>query len=340
MEHAYRFSVAPMLDCTDRHFRVLMRQVSRHCLLYSEMVVARALHHILRETAGPRRGERQERLERLLGFDAIERPLALQLGGDDPLLLAEAARLAAAWGYDEINLNVGCPSEKVQQGRFGACLMADPPRVARCVEAMAAASPLPVTVKHRIGIDERDSFAELLVFVDTVAAGGARRFAVHARKAWLQGLDPRQNRTIPPLRWDLVHRLKRERPSLRIELNGGLEALADCRAALEQVDGVMVGRAAYAHPLRWAGVDEAIFAERATSPARASSVVRGLVPHAERWCAAGGRLWPIARHLVQVVEGVSGARQWRAALTQAACARGAGSDVLAEAARQLEERGL
>ncbi|HYP03489.1 MAG TPA: tRNA dihydrouridine(20/20a) synthase DusA, partial [Cyanobium sp.] len=279
-------------------------------------------------------------LERLLGFDAIERPLALQLGGDDPLLLAEAARLAAAWGYDEINLNVGCPSEKVQQGRFGACLMADPPRVARCVEAMAAASPLPVTVKHRIGIDERDSFAELLAFVDTVAAGGGRRFAVHARKAWLQGLDPRQNRTIPPLRWDLVHRLKRERPSLMIELNGGLETLADCRAELEKVDGVMVGRAAYAHPLRWAGVDEAIFAARETPPARASSVVRGLVPHAERWCAAGGRLWPIARHLVQVVEGVSGARHWRASLTQAACARGAGSDVLAEAARQLEERGL
>jgi tRNA-dihydrouridine synthase A len=340
MEHAYRFSVAPMLDCTDRHFRVMMRQVSRHCLLYSEMVVARALHHILRETAGARRVERQERLERLLGFDPIEHPLALQLGGDDPLLLAEAARLAAAWGYDEINLNVGCPSEKVRQGRFGACLMADPPRVARCVEAMAAASALPVTVKHRIGIDERDSFAELLDFVDTVAAGGAQRFAVHARKAWLEGLDPRQNRTIPPLRWDLVHRLKRERPALRIELNGGLEELGDCQAELDRVDGVMVGRAVYGHPLRWAGVDAEIFADRQQRPARASSVVKGVLPHAERWCAAGGRLWPIARHLVQVVEGVSGARHWRAALTRAAGARGAGSEALAEAARQLEERGL
>ncbi len=212
MEHNYRFSVAPMLDCTDRHFRVLMRQISRHCLLYSEMVVARALHHILRDGTPSRMGERQRRLGRLLGFDPLERPLALQLGGDDPELLAEAARLGAAWGYDEINLNVGCPSEKVRQGRFGACLMAEPERVARCVAAMAGATPLPVTVKHRIGIDERDSYGELLAFVDTVASAGAGRFAVHARKAWLNGLDPKQNRTVPPLRWDLVHRLKRDRP--------------------------------------------------------------------------------------------------------------------------------
>jgi tRNA-dihydrouridine synthase A len=175
-----------MLDYTDRHFRVLMRQISRHALLYSEMVVAQALHH--------------GRRERLLDFDPLEKPLVLQLGGDDPQLLAEAAGLAAAWNYDEVNLNVGCPSAKVQQGRFGACLMADPERVARCVEAMAAASPLPVTVKHRIGIDERDSYAELLAFVDTLAAAGAQRFSVHARKAWLEGLDPKQNRTVPPLR--------------------------------------------------------------------------------------------------------------------------------------------
>jgi tRNA-dihydrouridine synthase A len=317
-----------------------MRQISRHCLLYSEMVVARALHHILRETSPARGADRQARLEKLLGFDPIERPLALQLGGDDPVLLAEAVRLAADWGYDEINLNVGCPSEKVRQGSFGACLMADPPRVARCVEAMAGASALPVTVKHRIGIDDRDSYAELLAFVDTVAAAGARRFAVHARKAWLEGLDPRQNRTIPPLRHDLVHRLKRERPCLTIELNGGLEELADCRAELDRVDGVMVGRAAYGHPLRWAGVDREIFADRGSAPVRASAVVRGVVPHAERWCMAGGRLWPIARHLVQVVEGVSGARHWRSCLTRAALTRGAGSEVIADAARQLEERGL
>ncbi|MFN9870745.1 MAG: tRNA dihydrouridine(20/20a) synthase DusA [Cyanobacteriota bacterium] len=342
MEHSYRFSVAPMLDCTDRHFRVLMRQVSRHALLYTEMVVARALHHILRE--GPAGGagalEREQRLERLLGFDPEERPLALQLGGDDSDLLAEAARLGAERGYDEINLNVGCPSEKVQQGRFGACLMADPERVARCVAAMAAASDLPVTVKHRIGIDERDSFEELLAFVDAVAAGGARRFAVHARKAWLEGLDPKQNRTIPPLRWDLVQRLKQERPSLTIELNGGLVEPDQCRQQLAAgLDGVMVGRAAYEHPLRWNGVDADLFGDGHPS-ARASTVVRGLLPHADRWCERGGRLWAIARHLVHVVEGVSGARHWRASLTRAAGVRSAGVEVLEEAARQLEERGL
>ena len=195
---AYRFSVAPMMDYTDRHFRVVMRQVSRHALLYTEMVVAQALHHGRRET--------------LLGFDPLEKPIALQLGGDDPALLAEAAELAERWGYDEINLNVGCPSPKVKKGRFGACLMAEPQQVARCVEAMRAACQLPVTVKHRIGIDERDSYAELLDFVDTVAAAGCQRFAVHARKAWLEGLDPKQNRTVPPLRYDLVHALKRDRP--------------------------------------------------------------------------------------------------------------------------------
>jgi tRNA-dihydrouridine synthase A len=340
MEHNYRFSVAPMLDCTDRHFRVLMRQISRHCLLYSEMVVARALHHIARDGSPSRMGERRQRLERLLGFDPIERPLALQLGGDDPELLAEAARMGADWGYDEINLNVGCPSEKVQQGRFGACLMAEPERVARCVAAMAAATPLTVTVKHRIGIDARDSYEELLAFVDTVASAGAGRFAVHARKAWLNGLDPKQNRTVPPLRWDLVRRLKQDRPALRIELNGGLEELAPCRAQLTWADGVMVGRAAYAHPLRWTGVDRDIFEDPGAGEALASTVVRGLVPHAERWCAAGGRLWTIARHLVQVVEGVSGARGWRGWLTREAGRSVAGAEVLEAAAGQLEERGL
>jgi tRNA-dihydrouridine synthase A len=337
-EH-YRFSVAPMLDCTDRHFRLQMRQVTRHGLLYSEMVVARALHHLQRELGGVRRLEAQRRLRRLLDFDPAERPLALQLGGEEPELLAEAVKLAADWGYDEVNLNVGCPSEKVQQGRFGACLMADPERVARCVAAMAAASPLPVTVKHRIGIDNLDSFELLLAFVDTLAAAGARRFAVHARKAWLEGLDPKQNRTVPPLRWDVVQRLKQERPQLCIELNGGLDSLELCRAQLQQLDGVMVGRAAYAHPLRWAAVDRQIFGDP-HPPARASTVVRGLLPHAVGWCEAGGRLWAIGRHLVHLVEGVPGARHWRAALTRAAGAADAGPEVLVAAAEQLEARGL
>ncbi|MEO1002089.1 MAG: tRNA dihydrouridine(20/20a) synthase DusA [Cyanobacteria bacterium J06638_7] len=330
---SYRFSVAPMMDCTDRHFRVLMRQITRHSLLYTEMVVARALHHVCREGGGERPGGR---LERLIGFDPCEKPLALQLGGDEPVLLAEAARLAAAWGYDEVNLNVGCPSEKVQQGRFGACLMAAPDQVARCVEAMAAAGPLPVTVKHRIGIDSRDSYADLLTFVDTVAAAGARRFSVHARKAWLQGLDPKQNRTIPPLRPDWVHRLKAERPRLTIEINGGLLSLEHCLEQLQHVDGTMVGRAAYDHPLRWAGVDRLIHGDPTAEPADAAAVLRGLIPHAERWCGGGERLWPIARHLVKLVQGVPGARRWRHWLSQAAGERLAGAEVLEQAALTLE----
>ena len=335
---AHRFSVAPMLDYTDRHFRVLMRQISRRSLLYTEMVVAQALHHCRQEASADARAA--ARLERLIGFDPCERPLALQLGGDDPQLLADAARLAADRGYDEVNLNVGCPSEKVQKGRFGACLMAEPEVVARCVAAMAGASPLPVTVKHRIGIDERDSYAELLQFVDTVAAAGAQRFSVHARKAWLEGLDPKQNRTIPPLRHELVHQLKRDRPALTIELNGGLQDLESCQEQLQQVDGVMVGRAAYDHPLRWAPVDPLLFGDTSQPLASASTVVRGLIPYSERWCSSGGRLWAIARHLVQVVEGVSGARHWRRDLGKAAAERTAGPEVLEAAALQLEERGL
>ncbi|MEB3326147.1 MAG: tRNA dihydrouridine(20/20a) synthase DusA [Synechococcus sp.] len=333
---SYRFSVAPMLDYTDRHFRLMMRQISRRSLLYTEMVVAQALHHARRE-----RGSSQPdgRLERLLGFDPAEKPLALQVGGDSPALLAEAAQLAADWGYDEINLNVGCPSEKVQKGRFGACLMADPDQVSRCVAAMAAASPLPVTVKHRIGIDEHDSYAELLTFVDALAAAGACRFAVHARKAWLAGLDPKQNRTIPPLRPEVVRQLKRDRPSLTIELNGGLTNLESCLDQLQQVDGVMVGRAAYGHPLQWVEVDRRVFADHSQPRATASSVVRGLIPHAERWRQRGNRLWPIARHLVHLVEGMEGARRWRHGLTQAAGCRDAEPGVLDAAARTLEERG-
>ncbi len=331
---SYRFSVAPMMDYTDRHFRVLMRQITRHSLLYTEMVVARALHHARLATDAERPGGR---LERLLGFDPCERPLALQVGGDDPTLLAEAARLAADWGYDEINLNVGCPSEKVRQGRFGACLMADPGQVARCVEAMATATSLPVTVKHRIGIDDRDSYAELLAFVDTVAPAGARRFSVHARKAWLQGLDPKQNRTIPPLRHDWVHRLKGDRPRLTVEINGGLQTVDDCLLHLEHVDGAMVGRAAYDHPLRWAGVDQRIHGDSGTcEPATPASVLRDLIPYAERWCSRGERLWPIARHLVKLVQGVPGARPWRQQISQAAGAPQAGPEVLERAAHQLE----
>ena len=325
-EPSWRFSIAPMLDCTDRHFRQLMRQISRHALLYSEMVVAQALHHC-------------QRRERLLDFDQEEHPIALQVGGDQPELLAEATRMAADWGYDEINFNVGCPSPRVQAGNFGACLMAEPDRVARCVEAMVAASALPVTVKHRVGIDDLDSDTLLTAFVDQLAAAGAARFSVHARKAWLEGLDPKQNRTIPPLEHERVIALKQRRPELMIELNGGLDTPEQCLKALHHCDGAMVGRAAYAHPLRWAGMDALIFGDPLRT-VKASDVITGLMPHAERHLNRGGRLWDLCRHLVQLVEGVPGARHWRRDLGQHAQRAGADLSVLERSARQLTEAGL
>jgi tRNA-dihydrouridine synthase A len=325
-EPAWRFSVAPMLDCTDRHFRVLMRQISTRALLYSEMVVAQALHHT-------------NRRERLLDFDPVEHPIALQVGGDDPGLLAEATRMAADWGYDEINLNVGCPSPRVKAGNFGACLMAEPDTVARCVEAMGAASELPVTVKHRVGIDHHDSDALLQAFVDRVAAAGASRFSVHARKAWLEGLDPKQNRTIPPIQHERVLALKQRRPELTIELNGGLDTPEQCLEALKGCDGAMVGRAAYAHPLRWGEIDQLIYGESERQVC-ASGVVLGLIPHAQAHLDRGGRLWDLCRHLVQLVEGVPGARHWRRNIGLKAQRPGADIAVLEEAARQLLDAGL
>ena len=323
---AYRFSVAPMLDCTDRHFRVLMRLISKRALLYSEMVVAQALHH-------------SNRRDKLLDFDAIEHPIALQVGGDNPTLLADAARMAEDWGYDEINLNVGCPSPRVKAGNFGACLMAEPDHVARCIEAMVEATPRPITVKHRVGIDDLDSDALLTAFVDRVAAAGAQRFSVHARKAWLEGLDPKQNRTIPPLQQERVLELKQRRPKLIIELNGGLDTPEDCLKALDHVDGAMVGRAAYAHPLRWQSVDALIYND-VHRTVLASDVVLGLMPHAQRHLERGGRLWDLCRHLVQLVEGVRGARHWRRNLGTQAQRRGADLNVLEEAGLQLQEAGL
>ncbi len=323
---AYRFSVAPMLDCTDRHFRVLMRQISRRALLYTEMIVAKALHH-------------SEHINHLLDFDSIEHPISLQIGGDDPIILAEASRLAEEWGYDEINLNIGCPSKRVQSGNFGACLMAQPDLVAKCIDAMTRASTLPVTVKHRIGIDNLDSDKFLRDFVDTVSSAGAKRFAIHARKAWLEGLNPKENRTIPPLQYERITELKKQRPELLIELNGGLETPEDCINALKTFDGAMVGRAAYSHPLRWQKIDEIIYGER-PKPIKASEVIKGLMPHAEEHLNRNGRLWDICKHVIQVVEEVPGARLWRKNLSLQAQAKNAQLKVLEEAALQLEDAGL
>ncbi len=323
---AYRFSIAPMLDCTDSHFRMLMRQISKRALLYTEMIVANALHH-------------SQNKNRLLDFNPIEKPISLQIGGDNPFLLSQAAKLAEEWGYDEINLNVGCPSPRVTAGNFGACLMANPKQVAYCVEAMANASELPVTVKHRIGIDNLDSEELLKSFVDQLAAAGARRFVVHARKAWLEGLNPKQNRTIPPLQYERVATLKKQRPELKIELNGGLNTPQDCLIALKKFDGVMVGRAAYSHPLRWQQIDEIVFGEK-PNQIKASEVIRGLIPHAENHLYKNGKMWDICKHLLQLVEGVPGAKQWRRELGLQAQTKTASIEILEISAKQLEDVGL
>tara|TARA_Y100001968_G_scaffold158414_1_gene144841 strand:+ start:9843 stop:10844 length:1002 start_codon:yes stop_codon:yes gene_type:complete len=326
IEKAYRFSIAPMVDCTDSHFRVLMRQISKRALLYTEMIVAQALHH-------------NKNKELFLNFEEIEHPISIQVGGDDPNLLSEAAILAESWGYDEINLNIGCPSSKVQSGNFGACMMAKPDQVAICVEAMANASSLPVTVKHRIGIDNLDSDFLLRSFVDKLSKAGAKRFSIHARKALLNGLNPKQNRTIPPLRYDKVLTLKNTRPELTIELNGGLNTPFDCLKALKTFDGAMVGRAAYKHPLLWKKMDELIFGEK-KEDITASQVIRGLIPHAQKHLSNNGRLWDIGRHTLQLVENVPGAKLWRHEMTISCQKQTADINVLEKAAKRLEDEGL
>ena len=295
-------SVAPMMDCTDRHFRWLMRQVTRHTLLYTEMVTMQAIAH----------GDR----EQLLGYSPIEHPVALQLGGDDPKLLAECARIAEGMGYDEVNLNVGCPSDRVASGNFGACLMAAPERVAACVAAMRAAVSVPVTVKHRIGIDDMDSYEHMRCFVDIVAGAGCDRFSVHARKAVLGGLSPKENRTIPPLRYPEVYRLKSELPHLTIEINGGIRTLDAADVHLQHVDAVMLGRAAYDEPYLFARVDARYFADEHAVPSRAEVATR-YAEYAERWLAEHPRqrFTLLARHALGLFTGQPNAREYRRLLS-------------------------
>ena len=315
-------AVAPMLDWTDRHYRYFIRLLSRHTLLYTEMVTTGAIL----------RGDR----ERLLAHDPAEYPLALQLGGSDPAELARCARIAADWGYDEINLNVGCPSDRVQSGRFGACLMAEPDLVAACVAAMRAATDLPVTVKTRIGIDERDSYQELADFVRRVAAGGCTVFIVHARKAWLSGLSPKENREIPPLRYEVVHQLKRDFPELTIVLNGGLTTLEQVTEQLRQVDGVMIGRAAYENPYLLAEVDRRFFGSSASPPNR-HQVVRALLPYLEERLRAGTPLQCMTRPILGLFQGIPGARAWRRVLSERAWRHGAGVEVVEAALERVVE---
>ncbi len=306
-----------MVDWTDRHCRFFHRQLTARARLYTEMVTAPAVL----------RGDR----ERLLGFSPAEHPVALQLGGSDPSALADAAEIGAAWGYDEINLNVGCPSDRVQEGRFGACLMAEPDLVARCMRAMQDRVSVPVTVKCRIGIDEQDSETDFSRFIDTVADAGCRLFIVHARKAWLKGLSPKQNRDIPPLDYPRVWRLREARPDLTVVVNGGIGSLAEARAQLEHVDGVMLGRAAYQTPWLLAAVDTELFAEAAPAPQR-DAVIEAMARYADRHVAAGGRTNNIARHILGLYHGEPGGRRFRRFISENAPRSEAGGDVLREAA--------
>jgi tRNA-dihydrouridine synthase A len=305
-----------MMEWTDRHCRYFLRLISVHAFLYTEMVTAEAVLY----------GDR----ERVLGFDPEEHPVGLQLGGSDPKKLADAARIGSDWGYDEINLNIGCPSDRVQSGRFGACLMADPDLVAECVAAMGAAASVPVTVKCRIGIDDQDAEESLDRFIDTVAEADCRTFIVHARKAWLDGLSPKENRDVPPLDHDRVHRLKARRPDLAIVINGGIGSLEDAAPHLSHVDGVMLGRAAYADPYLLAAVDQALYGTNVTPPTR-DEVLDQFLPYVERELARGVRLNAMTRHILGLYHGQPRARAFRRHLAENAHLEGAGITVLEQA---------
>ncbi|MBH0239949.1 tRNA dihydrouridine(20/20a) synthase DusA [Methylobrevis albus] len=311
-----RFAVAPMMDWTDRWCRTFHRALTREALLYSEMVTTGAVIH----------GDR----ERLLGFSADEQPVALQLGGSDPADLARAARIGADYGYAEINLNVGCPSDRVQSGRFGACLMQEPALVGDCVAAMKAAVSIPVTVKCRIGVDEQDPEPALDAMADSVVAAGTDALWVHARKAWLKGLSPRENRDVPPLDYGRVYRLKARLPGVFIGINGGINDLDAAEAHLKHVDGVMLGRAAYQSPALLAGVDRRICGLAVDDP-DPFAVVEALIPVIAAHRAAGGRVRHYVRHMLGLFQGRPGARAWRRILTEGATDPEAGADLLVRA---------
>ena len=318
---ALRFSVAPMLDWTDRHCRYFLRQLSRHTLLYTEMVTTGAILQ--------GRGD-------YLAYHEAEHPLALQLGGSEPTDLAQCAKLAEARGYDEVNLNVGCPSDRVQNGRFGACMMASPDLVAECVAAMRAEVAIPVTVKSRIGIDELDSYDFLRAFLDRVSAAGCDTFILHARKAWLSGLSPKENREIPPLNYERVYQVKRDYPHLTIAINGGIASMAEVQSHLAQVDGVMVGREAYQNPYLLAQVDREVFGDNTPIPSR-HEVVRRMFPYIEQELAKGNHLSHITRHMLGLFQGLPGARAWRRHLSEQACRPGADVAVLRAAMAHVAE---
>jgi tRNA-dihydrouridine synthase A len=309
-----------MMDWSDRHCRYFWRLLSKNTLLYTEMVTTGALLH----------GDR----ERFLAFHPAEQPVALQVGGSDPAALAQCAQLAEHWGYREINVNCGCPSDRVQSGRIGACLMAEPELVRDCISAMRASCNIPVTIKHRIGIDDMDDYQGLHEFVATVAQSGCRSFIVHARKAWLQGLSPKQNRDVPPLDYELVARLKADLPELEIVINGGITTLGQCQNLLESVDGVMLGREIYANPYLLAEVDQALFADTAPIPSR-HEVMSEFMNYCAAELSKGTRLNQMTRHILGLYQGLPGARRFRRVISENAHKPGAGLEVLTEAMAQI-----
>jgi len=320
---AHRFSIAPMLDWTDRHCRYFHRQLTRQTLLYTEMVTTGAIIH--------GKGD-------YLAYSREEQPVALQLGGSDPAALAQCAKLAEERGYNEVNLNVGCPSDRVQNGRFGACLMGEAQLVADCVKAMRDVVSIPVTVKTRIGIDDQDSYAFLCDFIQRVAEqGGCETFIIHARKAWLSGLSPKENREIPPLDYERVYQLKRDFPQLTLSLNGGVKSLAEAQTHLQHLDGVMMGREAYQNPGLLAQVDSELFGS--TEPAADPiAVVRAMYPYIERELSKGTYLGHITRHMLGLFQGIPGARQWRRYLSENAHKAGADVAVVEKALSLVASR--
>jgi len=316
LKQSHRLSVAPMLDWTNRDFRYFLRLISKHALLYTEMVTTGALIH----------GQR----ERFLGHDVSEYPLALQLGGSDPEALAKCAKLGKDAGYSEINLNVGCPSDRVQSGSFGACLMAEPKMVAEGIGAMRAEANIPITVKTRLGIDELDSYEFLTDFISQVADAGCDIFILHARKAWLQGLSPKENRDVPPLDYSRVYQIKKDFPHLHIDINGGIDSLGQAQEHLNHVDGVMMGRAIYHNPYLLNDVDKLLFDDQHEILSR-HDVIRTMLPYIEQRMSEGRPVKSITRHLLGVFQGQTGAKAWRRYLSEHAHLKGAGLEVVEDA---------
>jgi tRNA-dihydrouridine synthase A len=310
-------SIAPMMDCTDRHDRYFLRLIAPHVLLYTEMVTMNVLIH----------GDYQ----RFLTFHSIEHPIALQLGGSEPEKLKYCAKLGAEFGYDEINLNVGCPSDRVKSGQFGVCLMLNPSLVAECIAAMRSVVKIPVTIKCRIGVDHQDSYEELLKFITMVASAGCQVFIIHARKAWLNGLSPKKNRTVPPLRYDIVRQIKQDLPHLTIIINGGIKSVAEVAEHLQWADGVMIGREAYTNPYFLTDIEDFFSSTPATQKITRAEIIKKFIPYVEQELIKKTKLSNMTRHVLGLFQGQPGARSWRRYISERAHCHGAGANILTEA---------